>query len=180
MAGVRGMKTCKVLWIVGSVVCFVVLSFVTALLINTKSQDARLERAIREIVAEQKFEYKGRDVGYMRGSNREVLSDIYRGGPLSQEDGNWIVAQLRQACPKCSVEVVTLGEDYLPVPSPSRQPTYDINSWSPQEASAIMNIMVIFDDKGIGNQDDSSSSSLTVTRYSEPDRWSFLKNLWPW
>ena len=167
-------------WIVGGVACFVVLSIVTVMLVETNRPDARLERAIREIIAEQKFEYKGRDVGYLRGSNKEVLSDMFCGGPLSQEDGKWIVAQLRQACPKCSVEVVTAGVDILPVTMPSDEPTYDIHSWSPQEGSAIMNIMVIFDDKGIGDQDDSPSSSLTVSRYGEVDRWSFLKNLWPW
>ena len=73
--------------------------------LDTK-RDARIERALAQIIAEQGFESK---VGpWLMPGFAIVGGDTlakYEGAPISQENELRVVAQLREACPGCWVNV---------------------------------------------------------------------------
>ena len=172
-------KKRKVWWIVSGVLGFVVLLFVTALLVEWNSPNARLERALQEIIAEHGLELTPVDsVNWMRTSDLESWA-IYEGAPINLENEERILAQLKQDCPSYIVFVKTYGMDLVTNPAPGEPNFVTYNLLSPDE-SASTSITITFDDKGLESEGDLRSSQISILRYGKSNPWSFLKNLWPW
>ena len=165
-------KKRKKLWIVGGVLGFVVLYSATAFLVSWNSPDARLERALQSIIAEQGFEHFDSKTA-LGPEVKLVTRTNYEGEPINQEYEKRILDQFREACPSCTVQTYSLTGE-----------TYDIYRLTPQDTTDIVYILLVLDDEGytneFTNEGDSSISVLVVARYTDAHPWSFIKNLWPW
>lgn len=164
-------KRRKVWWIVGGVLGFVVLLFVSALVRVWNSPDERLERALQEIIAENGLVPAPSVALLPIGSFVELsTNDSYVGEPISQENGTEILAQLKDACPSCTVAVETRGRGMKPV--------LNVHAFYTPEDSNFDSVVIMFDDKGVNLA--SPVSEMLVVRKLKRDPWSFFKNLWPW
>ena len=161
-------KRSKARWIVGGVLGFIVLFFVTALVMESNSQDARLERALSQIIVEQGFELDPYPTVNFLGLGSFDSYAIYEGKPISQEDERQIVALFREACPSCSLDVT------------KDESAYDVLMLVTDESSNIGTIIIIFDDKGQRTAGSLPASKMTVFRGGASCRKSLLNKLWPW
>ena len=171
-------KKRKVWWIVGGVLCFFALIFVTALLVERNSEEARLERALQVIIVEQGLEYKETRVRRDRDSGEVISWTLYEGEPISLAQKKRVLDQLREFFPSYSIEVLTRDQGNFDA-IPSSGPTFDIIVCRTKEESTIVTFSMIFDDRGFMSENDSPSSSLGVSRLRD-DPLLFLKRLWPW
>ena len=161
-------KTRKVRWIVGGVLGFVLLYSATAFLVAWNSPNARLERALNQIITEQGFVLNPSGTVNFLGLGSFDSFAIYESKPISQEDATQIVALFREACPSCTLDVT------------KDESAYDDLMLVTDESSNIGTVIIIFDDKGQRTANNSPASEMTVFRGGASRRKSFLKNLWPW
>lgn len=175
------MKKRKVWWIVGGVLGIFVLYSAIASYVSWNSQDARMERAIGRILEENGLEYRSNVLDVGSGSFRsQPRWATYVGGRIGQENERQIRAQLQEACPECTVSVMKSTDNSSPPPRGYSGPTFDIHFWITPDYPTVGEVRIVFDDKGVRGMGETRASVLTVTRYRNPDPWSFLKSLWPW
>ena len=165
--------------------CFVVLVFATGFLVSWNSPDGKLERALDKIIAEHGFEFNADETEtWLERREYATRTDVYDGGPISQERERQIIARLSEACPECTVEIETVEGNGKPITvpysGPNSEPQFVVYYWYPAEGSAVKKVLVINDEKWREREGDLPASNLLIVRSREPDRWSFLKNLWPW
>lgn len=164
----------------GGVLGFLVIYTLMAFTVTWNDPDARLERALNKIIVENDF---------VSDSNLTLHYDDIRGGEttnvyiapsISHEDEERILAQLKEACNSCIVDV--RSSDVFKVNGTEQiKLTTDVQRWTPKEDMEILEIQIAFRDKGLYRVDDEYVSSLSVhRRLRDSDRWSFFKRIWPW
>lgn len=173
-------KRRKFWWFVGGTLGATTFLVLIALLIQRNGPDAKLERALDQIIAENGFEFRSNMISYIGGrADSAVVSNIYQGDPIDKETAKEVIAQLREVCPNCTVEVITFNEDIRPVTAPTGEHTFEMKTWFPPKDSGVYSISLVFDDNALYGDSDSSSSNLSIQRRSRSGFWSFLRNLWP-
>ena len=107
-------KRRKVWWIVGGVATAFALFVVTAFLIDYNSTEARMERAVAQIVEEYGFEYRSQDPRTFAFSiERKYI--LRRRESVDVETSDEIVAILRDACPSWEYKVQAYDFLFQPV-----------------------------------------------------------------
>ena len=171
-------KKRRVLWIVGGVLGFVALLFVTAFLIEWNSPDARMERAVAQIVDD--YGFVARDYPWYDFSSlvRDSSIELYSRESTDAETEDEIVARLRAACPsweyssRADLKYFTIvrflfgpiGQDYSFI-SPER------NRGS---------VVGVYFAPVAGGQSREHQAFLGLIKQDKPSLWERIKGMWPW
>lgn len=173
-------KRRKVRWIVGGVLSFVVLYSATAFAVSWNSPNAKLDRALNQIIAEYDFEYKGErlelwaEVLDITPTPSSIRYDIFDGEALDDEDKERIDEIILAACPPGTIDSGP-PISYCSFGSLSRAAT---QRYLPERLE-IQEITFEFNNKE-GDEEGLRSSTLLVRRDTSASPVSLLENLWPW
>ena len=179
LAVVRGLKKRKVLWVGGSIVVAVALFAAIAFFIDYNSTDARVERAVAQIVEEYGFELKFQgpiDLGLPRGS---PISKTYSRAPVSAEKASAIVAMLRSACPSCKYDHMVIDGDILP---DNFSGPIETHNFRPQDQDGGLIAAIAFNpnNRGHGRPENEPEATFHVSKFDRPSLWLRIRGLWPW
>ncbi|MCH8978685.1 MAG: hypothetical protein IH945_05515 [Armatimonadetes bacterium] len=171
-------KKRRVWWIVGS---FVLLLLAIGFFIDYNRTDARVERAVAQIIEEYGFEFRSEVAGFSPGPKRWVASKGYSRAPMSEETASEIVAILRDAWPSCSYDHTGYDKD-LVAGTTGDDPWIDVHVFLPQERDGGSTASILFypDDKGYGIPGAEPTATISVSTFDRPSLWQRIKGLWPW
>ena len=175
-------KRRKVWWIASGVVTALALFALTVFLIDYNSTDAKIERAVAQIVEEYGFELEGRVPGSLVLQQKLVIVVVYMRAPVETETADEIVTILRAACPSWEHEVRVYDEDHVPVTTSSGDPWTEVHEFRPAEqySGRVAGVGFSPDNKGFGKPEIQPSASISLLRLYRPSLWEKIKGMWPW
>ena len=166
-------KKRRVWWIVGSLVVAVALFAAVAFLVDYSSTDARIERAVAQIVEDYGFELQSQTSGYF-GPQTSFIGHTYSRAPVGAETASEIAAILREACPSCKHDILVTTRD--------GDPWMEWFNILTEEQGGQWANRVSFqpDNQGFGLPEIEPYSSLELYNLVRPSLWQRIKGLWPW
>ena len=174
----QGMKKRRVWWVVGGLIVAVALFVAVAYFVGDNPADARLERAVAEIVEEYGFEIQPQQPGHFASPSHVIT---YARAPVDTEIAEEIVALLRDACPMHKYVHVVLDENFLGVAAFGGDPWLKTHRFTPptHDGGGTIEVFFIPDDhrSGIG---DPPMSAILVLVESRPSLRQRIRGLWPW
>ena len=175
-------KKRRVWWIVGALVVAVALFAAIAFLVDYNSTDARVERAVAQIVEEYGFEYQGRADSWFDKSKGILTGDEYRSPAIGTEQADGIVAILRDACPSWQYEHSAFDEDLQHITATDGDPTIELHTFTSTEprGGIIAIIGFVPDDDGMASAGADHTAVLSLNIFDRPGLWQRIKGLWPW
>ena len=180
VAVVRGRKKLKVMSIVGvPVALFALVAFLSVYY----STDARINRAVAQIVDEYGFELDAQLPSYSKNPHRSFVRDRYVRPPLGAESADEIAEILLRACPSCEYEHRVDDDDRLLFVASGVEPLREVHYYRTEEARGGMTARIHFvpDVSGFGIPQVEPSAHLNVFNYEKPPGlWDRLKATWLW
>lgn len=172
------MKKRKAMWIVGALV--VALFAAGTLVMDYNSTDAKIERAIAQIVAEYGFERPDHLPGRRGKQLSNPLIDVYSSAPIEAETAADIWARLRDVCPS--------WENYYSLVYDHRSPhnlgyiSFEVqNCIAPEQYDGrIAVIGFTADTNPAGIQEFEPRAFLILYKQVRPSPWERIKGIWPW
>ena len=171
-------KKRRVLWIVGSLVLLVLA---IGFIIDYNRTDARIERAVAQIVEEYGFEFQTEVAEFSPGLQARITSIGYSRAPMSEESADEIVAILRDAWPSCRYDHTGYDKDIVSVPR-GVDPWIDVHLFLSQERDGVSTASILFhpDNKGFGQPNIEPTAAISVNTLDKPSLWQRIKGLWTW
>ncbi|MCH8980341.1 MAG: hypothetical protein IH945_14045 [Armatimonadetes bacterium] len=169
-------KKRRVWWVVGGFVVAVALFAAIAFYIDYNSTDARIERAVAQIVEEYGFELQGQMPGYV---GPPLGGGAYSRAPVSAETEDEIVAILRGACPSCDYNLrVTAANN---IHTTGEQTVVEHVIFRLDQGDGLSDGLVFApDNKDGGLLGAGPGAILLVIKFERPSLWQRIKGLWPW
>ena len=164
-------KKRRVWWIVGAAVvffgCYAHLSVYN-------STDARIKRAVAQIVEEYGFELHARAPG-------RRLADRYSTAPVDEETADEIVAILREGCPSLDDRSFLLLDRH-PGLVPDFGHPVEVHFFVAEEQHGHRTVRIKFNPAhgGLWLPGYEPGASLVVHKFDRPSLWQRIKGLWPW
>ena len=163
-------------WIVGALVVAVALFAVGSFFVDHNSTDARMERAVAQIVEEYGFEPQAKLPDYIGPGLR---GKSYSRAPVSAQAEREIVAILREACPSYEYEHRNVGSYNSPAPGEPLTKTH-VFFRAGQRRGMPQGVVFYPDNKGYAEPGAVPAADLAVVHIPAATLWQRIKGLWPW
>ena len=172
----------KVWWIAGGVAAAFALFVLTVFLIDYNSTDAKIERAVAQIVEEHGFELQDQPpFRFWPLATWEGSTTIVKRGSVSTETAGKIVRDISEACPSWKYEHLVWDDSHEFVATSAKEPWQERHDFVPPKThsgniSAIMFFPAEKDHLPYGEL----TARLTIYKHDRLGLWERIKGLWPW
>ena len=166
-------KRRKFWWIVGGITAAFALFIVTVFLIDYNSTDAKIERAVAQIVEEHGFEVQDERRGAFDKPSRMVRYVLFNRMPLDVDTASEIVASLNTACPSWKHDYSTSN-----VGNPNQE-THHFSRLDQYEGR-VSSVVFVYDYEAPEGTGVKPIAGIVLYGTIKLSLWQRIKRMWPW